>query len=247
MRGVPVAEAESAGAVAIAAGQDSDAAWAAEVRRLAAEQSTTAAVKAESDVCCTSSNAVEVVESIPADRESLFLPDQFLGAHVQRVTGRDNIRIWMGECHVHAGISGQQLRDKVAARPEAEVFVHPECGCATSALWMAGLGDLPSERTHILSTGGMLDRARQTTAGTVLVATEIGMLNQLRQANPTTAFEPVNPRAECHFMKMITPAALLRSLREGTYPVEVDPAIAARARRAVEAMLEFGVPSTTGE
>ena len=113
----------------------------------------------------------------------LFLPDQFLGAHVQRTTGRDNIRIWMGECHVHAGISGQQLRDKVAAAPEAEVYVHPECGCATSALWMAGMGDLPAERTHILSTGGMLDQARTTTARQVLVATEIGMLNQLRQAN----------------------------------------------------------------
>jgi quinolinate synthase len=208
---------------------------------------TTAEVKAESDVCCTSSNAVEVVEAIPADREVLFLPDQFLGAHVQRVTGRDNIRVWMGECHVHAGISGQQLRDKVAAAPDAEVYVHPECGCATSALWMAGMGDLPADRTHILSTGGMLDQARTTSARQVLVATEIGMLNQLRQANPHTLFEPVNPRAECGYMKMTTPGALLAALRDGVHEIHVDPEVGGRARRAVEAMLAYGTPSATGE
>ena len=202
---------------------------------------TTAEVKAESDVCCTSANAVEVVQAFPEDREVLFLPDQFLGAHVQRVTGRRNLRVWLGECHVHAGISGRQLRERVAEEPEAEVYVHPECGCATSALWLAGMGDLPADRTHVLSTGGMLSRARTTSADTVLVATEVGMLHQLRQANPSTRFEPVNPRAECRYMKMTTPAALLHSLREGVHEVEVDPAVADRARRAVTAMLDFGV------
>jgi quinolinate synthase len=208
---------------------------------------TTAEVKAESDVCCTSSNAVEVVEAIPHDREVLFLPDQFLGAHVQRLTGRENMRIWMGECHVHAGISGQQLRDKVAETPDAEVYVHPECGCATSALWMAGLGDLPAERTHVLSTGGMLDQARTTTARRVLVATEVGMLNQLRQVNSSTVFEPVNPRATCGYMKMTTPAALLAALRDGVHEIHVDPEVGARARRAVEAMLTYGAPSASAE
>src|SRR3712207_2686499 len=176
---------------------------------------TSAEVKAETDICCTSSNAVEVVESVPADREVLFLPDQFLGAHVQRVTGRKNMRIWMGECHVHAGISPTDLRDSVEANPDAELLVHPECGCATSALWLVGQGDLPQERVHVLSTGGMLEQARRTTAKRVLVATEIGMLHQLRQANPGTSFEPVNPRAECPYMKMSTPEKLLRALREG--------------------------------
>src|SRR3712207_2765924 len=156
---------------------------------------TSAEVKAETDVCCTSSNAVEVVESIPADREVLFLPDQFRGAHVQRVTGRQNMRIWMGECHVHAGISPTDLRRSVEDAPDAELLVHPECGCATSALWMVSDGQLPTERVHVLSTGGMLDQARRTTASRVLVATEIGMLHQLRQANPGTSFEPVNSRA----------------------------------------------------
>jgi quinolinate synthase len=208
---------------------------------------TTAEVKAETDICCTSANAVEVVESVPADREVLFLPDQFLGAHVQRVTGRSNMRIWMGECHVHAGISPTDLRARVAAAPDAELLVHPECGCTTSALWMVSDGQLPTDRVHVLSTGGMLDRARATTAGRVLVATEVGMLHQLRQANPVTSFEPVNPRAACPYMKMSTPEKLLRALREGRDQVTVDPAIAARARAAVEAMVAIGTPSPVGE
>ena len=208
---------------------------------------TSAQVKAESDICCTSANAVEVVRSIPADTEVLFLPDQFLGAHVQRVTGRTNLRVWMGECHVHAGISGETLRERAAADPEAQLFVHPECGCATSALWLASTGDLPARRTHILSTGGMLEAARRTTARRVLVATETGMLHQLRAANPRTLFEPVNPRAVCGYMKLTTPATLLRALREGRDEVRVAPDVAAAARRAVEAMLAIGTPSPVAE
>src|SRR4051794_32348419 len=110
---------------------------------------TTAAVKAETDVCCTSSNAVEVVASIPEDREVLFLPDQFLGAHVKRITGRQNLHIWAGECHVHAGINGAELTAQAAADPEADLYVHPECGCATSALYLAGEGAFPAERVKI--------------------------------------------------------------------------------------------------
>jgi quinolinate synthase len=201
---------------------------------------TSAEVKAESDVCCTSANAAEVVSAIPADREVLFLPDQFLGAHVKRVTGRSNVHVWAGECHVHAGISPQALRDMAAARPEAELYVHPECGCGTSALWQTGTGDLPLERTRVLSTGGMLAAARSTSASAVLVATETGMLHQLRKANPAVSWEPVNPHATCHYMKMITAPALERCLASGEAEVHVDPAIAARARRAVEAMIAVG-------
>ncbi len=135
---------------------------------------TTAEVKAETDICCTSSNAVEVVESIPRDTEVLFCPDQFLGAHVQRITRRDNMHIWMGECHVHAGINGADLKAQVDAEPDAELFVHPECGCATSALYLVGAGVVPETSTKILSTGGMVDAARATTAAKVLVATETG-------------------------------------------------------------------------
>ncbi|MDQ1618647.1 MAG: quinolinate synthase [Actinomycetota bacterium] len=208
---------------------------------------TTAEVKAESDICCTSANAAEIVSALPPGQEVLFLPDQFLGAHVQRVTGRPGIHVWMGECHVHAGITGADLRERVSAAPDAEVLVHPECGCATSALWLAGTGDLPPERTHVLSTSGMLAHARTTTARHVLVATETGMLHQLRQANPRAVFEPVNPLAVCPYMKMTTRDTLLRCLREGVDEVHVDPQVAARARRAVEAMIAVGTPSTAGE
>lgn len=208
---------------------------------------TSAEVKAEADVCCTSANAAEIVAAIPAEREVLFLPDQFLGAHVRRVTGRENLHVWLGECHVHAGISPAELRRKAAADAEAELFIHPECGCATPALWQAGTGDLPAERTRVLSTGGMLAAARSTTARAVLVATETGMLHQLRRANPAVRWEPVNPHAVCPFMKMNTPAALLRCLRDGVTEVHVDPGVAARARRTVEAMIAVGTPSAGGE
>jgi quinolinate synthase len=203
---------------------------------------TTAAVKAETDVCCTSSNAVEVVESIPSDREVLFLPDQFLGAHVRRITGRENMHVWAGECHVHAGISGPALTAQVEAHPDAELFVHPECGCATSALYLAGTGAVPQDRVRILSTGGMLDAARATSATSVLVATEVGMLHQLRRAAPEIDFRAVNDRASCRYMKMITPEKLLRSLRDGTDEVRVDPELAARGRAAVQRMIEIGQP-----
>lgn len=167
---------------------------------------TTAEVKGLTDICCTSSNAVDVVASIDPDRDVLFLPDQFLGAHVKRETGRDNIHIWAGECHVHAGINGDELADQAASHPDADLFIHPECGCATSALYLAGEGAVPEDRVKILSTGGMLDAARETGAKQVLVATEIGMLHQLRKAAPGVDFQAVNDRASCPpYMKMITP------------------------------------------
>jgi quinolinate synthase len=203
---------------------------------------TTAAVKAETDICCTSSNAVEVVASIPGDRAVLFCPDQFLGAHVRRVTGRTNLHVWAGECHVHAGINGDELTNQARTHPDAELYVHPECGCATSALYLAGEGAFPADRVKILSTGGMLDAARGTHARQVLVATEVGMLHQLRRAAPEVDFRAVNDRATCKYMKMITPAALLRCLVEGADEVDVEPEIARRARASVQRMIEIGKP-----
>jgi quinolinate synthase len=208
---------------------------------------TTAAVKAETDICCTSSNAVEVVSSIPADTHILFLPDQFLGAHVQRTLKRENMHIWMGECHVHAGINGSELKAMVAAEPDAELFVHPECGCATSALYLASEGVVPKERTHILSTGGMMEAARTTKARKVLVATETGMLHQLRKVNVTTDFQPVNRAAVCKYMKMITPEKLENALLHGTDVVDVPRDIADKARLSVERMIAIGTPSRVGE
>ena len=205
---------------------------------------TTAAVKALTDICCTSSNAVDVVASIDPDREVLFLPDQFLGAHVRRETGRDNMFVWAGECHVHAGINGKQLSDQAESHPGAELFVHPECGCATSALYLAGEGAVEEDKVKILSTGGMVDAARESGSSEVLVATEIGMIHQLRKAAPDIDFLAVNENASCPYMKMITPAALLRCLTDGADAVHVDPVTAEAARGSVERMIAIGNPGS---
>ena len=201
---------------------------------------TTAEVKAESDICCTSSNAVEVVRSIPQDREILFLPDMFLGAHVERETGR-KMHVWMGECHVHAAIDPQAIRRKTAEAPDAELMIHPECGCTTQMLWLLGEGELAPERTKVLSTGGMVREATNAPAGSrFLVATETGILHQLRTLAPRSRFEPLDETAVCRFMKTITPEALVRSLRDRVFEIEVPYEIAERARGAVERMIRIG-------
>ncbi len=205
---------------------------------------TSAEVKAESDICCTSSNAEAVVRSIPEDREILFLPDMFLGAHIERQTGR-KMHIWMGECHVHAGIGAQEMQAKAEADPSAELFIHPECGCSTSAVYLLGEGVLPAERTKILSTGGMVQRAEESPAKRFLVATETGILHQLRKANPAKTFDPINEDAVCRFMKTITPDKLLRSLRDMVFEVTVPEDIRAKAARAVERMIELGPGAPT--
>lgn len=205
---------------------------------------TTAAVKGLTDVCCTSSNAVDVVNSLPKDKEILFGPDQFLGAHVRRETGRDNIHVWAGECHVHTGISGASLTEQVESHPDADLFIHPECGCANSAIYLAGEGTVPQDRVHMLSTGEMITEAKKTQQSTVLVATEVGMLHQLRQANPGVDFKAVNDRAACPYMKMITPAALLRCLALGEDEVTVEEHTAIAARQAVERMIAIGNPGS---
>jgi len=201
---------------------------------------TTAAVKAETDICCTSSNAVEVVASIPADTPVLFGPDQFLGAHVRRVLKRDNIKVWGGECHVHAGINGAQLSAQAAANPDADLYIHPECGCATSALYLATSGAVPADRIKILSTGEMVTAAAASKSRKVLVATEIGMIHQLKRAAPGIDFRAVNDRASCGYMKMITADKLTASLVELRDEVHVAPEIADRARGAVQRMIAIG-------
>jgi len=210
---------------------------------------TSAAVKAETDICCTSSNAADVVRSIPEDTPILFLPDRHLGAHVQRVTGRTNMRIWLGQCHVHEGITGEMLVEKLTADPEADILVHPECACATPALELVASGQVASERVRITSTGGMADfAAGRIDAPRVLVATETGMLHQLRKRNTSgTRFLPVSDTAVCHYMKMITPEKLLRCLQTGRDEVTVDPGIAERARASVQRMIEIGNPSRGGQ
>ncbi|MCL6513620.1 MAG: quinolinate synthase NadA [Alicyclobacillus sp.] len=200
---------------------------------------TSAEVKAESDYCCTSSNAVEVVASIPEDREILFLPDMFLGSYVQRVTGR-RMHIWMGECHVHAGIRPTDVQSVLRSHPDAELLVHPECGCSTSNLYLAAEGMLPQERTRILSTGGMLKHADESPAKEFVVATETGILHQMQRRHPDKRFIPANPDAVCPFMKRITLEKVYEALRDGRHVIQVPEEIAARARVAIERMIQIG-------
>jgi quinolinate synthase len=201
---------------------------------------TTAEVKAESDYCCTSGNAVEVVNAIPADREILFLPDMFLGAHVRRVTGRSNIRVWMGECHVHAGIDVEHINAQRAQHPGAEFLIHPECGCATPVLEAVSAGDVEAEGVQILSTEGMIQRPGQTDATEFVVATETGILHRLRKANPGKRFFAANDRAVCTYMKVTTLPKVLRSLETMTTRITVPDAVAAKARLAIERMVQIG-------
>src|SRR3954469_24845439 len=158
---------------------------------------TTAEVKAESDYCCTSGNAVEVVNAIPADTEILFCPDMFLGAHVKRMSGRENIHIWMGECHVHAGIDPEDIRLKRAQHPGAEFLIPPECGCSTSVLEAMSAGEVDPEGVQILSTEGMIRRPAISPADEFIVATEVGILHRLRRENPAKRFFAANERAVC--------------------------------------------------
>ncbi|HXF24711.1 MAG TPA: quinolinate synthase NadA [Gemmatimonadaceae bacterium] len=201
---------------------------------------TTAEVKAESDYCCTSGNAVDIVNSIPADREILFLPDMFLGAHVRRVTGRENIHVWMGECHVHAGIDPENINAQRALHPGAEFLIHPECGCATSAVEAVSSGAVDAAGVQILSTEGMIRRPAISDSEEFIVATEVGILHRLRRENPTKRFIPANDRAVCAFMKVTTLPKVLASLQHMQHRITVDPDTAAKARRAIERMVAVG-------
>ena len=204
---------------------------------------TTAEVKAESDYCCTSGNAVEVVNSIPADQEILFLPDLYLGAHVRRVSGRGNIHVWMGECHVHAGIDPEHINRERMAHPNAEFLVHPECGCATAVVEAISAGDVDASNAHILSTEGMIRRPAQSTADEFIVATEVGILHRLRRENPTKRFIPANRAAVCAYMKVTTLPIVKRSLERLEHRITVAPDVAAKARLAIERMVAIGAPS----
>ncbi|MDA8067236.1 MAG: quinolinate synthase NadA [Actinomycetota bacterium] len=207
---------------------------------------TSAAVKAESDYCVTSANAVDVVSRIRrehgAETEILFGPDMFLGAYVERTLGC-KLHVWDGECHVHAGIRPRDINALRAANPDADVLIHPECGCSTNVMEYVAAGDVDAEGVRLLSTGGMLEYARRhsgTAARAAIVATEVGMLHPLRQAAPDVSFIAANEAAACRFMKMITLVKLRDSLRDMRHEVRVDAATAARARIPIERMIAIG-------
>jgi len=205
---------------------------------------TSAAVKAETDYCVTSSNAVKVVEHIyrehGEDTEILFGPDMWLGAFVEKQTGRP-MHVWDGECHVHAGIRPHDITRMRAARPGADFLIHPECGCSTQVMEYVAAGDIEAEGVHMLSTGQMLDYAKTAAPGTeAIVATETGMLFPLEMAAPEVDFVAANEAATCRYMKKITLAKLRDTLRDGSPVVKVPEAIAERARLPIERMVSIG-------
>jgi quinolinate synthase len=204
---------------------------------------TSAEVKAETDYCCTSSNAVRVVEHILREHgpetEILFGPDMWLGSFVERQTGH-RMHVWPGECHVHAGIRPDDISAQRAAHPDAEFLVHPECGCVTQVMEFVAAGDVDPEGVHMLSTGGMLDHVKSNPDGAFIVATENGMLHPLRQASPTANLIEANRMAVCKYMKMITLPKLRDSLREMKFEVSVPTEIAERARIPIERMVAIG-------
>ena len=201
---------------------------------------TTAEVKAESDYCCTSANALDIVRSIPEDQEILFLPDLFLGEWVRRETERTNIHLWMGECHVHAGIMAEDVERARSRFPDAELLVHPECACGSRCMLDIQSGRLDSRRTHILSTEGMVRHAASSPSSTFIVATETGVIHRLNRLAPGKTFEPVRESAVCGYMKTITLEKVRDALREMQYPITVPPEIAARARVAIDRMVSVG-------
>ena len=220
---------------------------------------TTAEVKALTDYCCTSANAVDVVRHIydthGPDTEILFGPDMWLGAYVEKELGR-RMHVWDGECHVHAGIRPADIDATRAAHPGADFLIHPECGCTTSIMEYVASGDVSAEGVHMLSTGGMLryadelekvagGRAERSPEGPdvpreAVVATETGMLYPLEMAAPDVRFIPANPEASCVYMKMITLEKLRDSLREMKFEVRVAPEIAERARVPIDRMVALG-------
>lgn len=201
---------------------------------------TTAEIKSELDYCCTSSNAVKVVNSIPADREILFLPDMFLGSYVSKSTGRKNIFVWAGECHVHAGISAADVNEKIKSLKEAEFLIHPECSCTTPILYDVSTGTYQDKAVSVLSTEGMMKYVSRSDSKNFVVATETGILYRMKKQNPHKTFVPASEKAECQYMKMITLQKVYDSLVHDKYHVTVEKKIADKARRAIDRMLTIG-------
>ncbi len=200
---------------------------------------TTAEIKSELDYCCTSSNAVNVVNAIPKNKEILFLPDMFLGSYVSKMTGRKNMQIWAGECHVHAGITPDDIEKKLDELKNAEFVIHPECSCTTPMMYDMAAGNYKNHQVQILSTEGMMNHVSKSDSKQFVVATETGILYRMRQKNPEKTFIPASENAECEYMKMITLDKVYRSLYDEKYEVNVPKKIADKARLSIERMLSI--------
>ncbi len=200
---------------------------------------TTAEIKAELDYCCTSSNAVNVVKAIPEDKEILFLPDMFLGSYVAKMTGRKNMSIWAGECHVHAGITPKDITEKLDSMKDAEFVIHPECGCTTPFMYDVADGSFDDKKVSILSTEGMLKHVNESKSKNFVVATETGILYRMRKEHPDKTFIPASDKAECQYMKMITLEKVYDALVNEKYLITVPKEIADKARLAIDRMLKI--------
>ena len=198
---------------------------------------TTAEIKSELDYCCTSSNAVNVVNTIPKDKEILFLPDMFLGSYVAKMTGRKNIHIWAGECHVHAGITPEDVTKKLNSMKDTELVIHPECGCTTPFMYDVADGSFDNNKVSILSTEGMLKHVSTSKSKNFVVATETGILYKMRKDNPDKKFIAASEKAECQYMKMITLENVHDALINEKHVVTVPKEIADKARLAINRML----------
>jgi quinolinate synthase len=200
---------------------------------------TTAEIKSELDYCCTSSNAVNVVKAIPSDKDVLFLPDMFLGSYVAKMTGRKNMFIWAGECHVHAGITPSDIDRKLESMTNAEFLVHPECSCTSPMLYDIASGSYKNRQVQVLSTEGMMKYAKNSSSSEFVVATETGILYRMKQQNPEKTFVPASEKAECQYMKMITLEKVYDSLVNEKYEIKVPKNIALKARLAIDRMLSI--------
>jgi len=200
---------------------------------------TTAEIKSELDYCCTSSNAVSVVNAISPKKDILFLPDMFLGSYVAKMTGRKNMFIWAGECHVHAGITPSDIDKKLESMKNAEFLIHPECSCTSPMLYDLASGSFKNRQVQVLSTEGMMRYAKNSTSNEFVVATETGILYRMKQENPTKTFVPASEKAECQYMKMITLDNVYDSLVNEKFEVKVPKNIAQKARLAINRMLSI--------
>jgi len=191
---------------------------------------TSAAVKAECDYCCTSSNAEKVVRAIPEEKEMLFIPDFFLGTFVKNQTGRQNMELWRGYCPTHVLIQHSEIEKIKHDHPAAEFLMHPECGCLTKSMHLAD---------RVMSTEGMVRYVNESSAKEFIVATEIGILHRMRKDNPEKKFIPASAQAVCNYMKMNTLEKVVLSLENLQYEVKVPADLAKRARRPITRMLEI--------
>lgn len=199
---------------------------------------TTAAVKALTDYCCTSSNAVQVVNSIPANQEILFGPDMFLGAYVQRLTKRQNMHIWPGECHVHAGFRQEHLERLQAKHPNAEFILHPECGCVSQCLVMLDQQKVKSAK--ILSTSGMIKEVAQSPADEFIIGTEVGIIERMKREVPHKRYYPLKETAICEYMKRITLSKVYDSLRLNQFVIDIPEDERVAAKKSIERMIAIG-------